>query len=57
MAVISSVASLEALAQIFAATGEFTTAWEAVQAGIISETGIGIIVETVGGPGTAIAVW
>ena len=56
MAIISSVASLEALAQIFAATGEFTTVWEAVQAGVISETGIGIIVETVGGPGTAISV-
>lgn len=56
MAVISSVASIEALAEIFAATGEFTTAWEAVQAGVINETGIGIIIETVGGPGTAVAV-
>lgn len=55
MAIISNVAGINAIAEYIASVGSFSTVWEAVEAGIISQTGTGVYIVIEGGAGTAIS--
>ena len=55
MSIVSNVAGVGAIADFIMATGEFSTVFEAVQAGVITEAGTGIFVVIEGGAGTAIS--